>query len=79
MKESEQVATICEALGLRCRPSVDVEESDWAAWLDAWPGIPIIRTCPECGESMAERSGKYGKFLGCSGYPGCKHTEPAGG
>ncbi len=33
---------------------------------------PII--CPECGKFLKERSGKYGKFLGCSGYPKCKYT-----
>lgn len=32
--------------------------------------------CPDCGKPMMERTGKYGKFWGCTGYPDCKHTEP---
>ena len=28
--------------------------------------------CPNCGKPMIIRSGRFGKFLGCSGYPECK-------
>ncbi len=28
----------------------------------------VIRLCPKCGGSLVERSGPYGKFLGCSNY-----------
>lgn len=31
--------------------------------------------CPKCGGSLVERSGKYGKFYGCSNYPNCKFTQ----
>ena len=31
--------------------------------------------CPKCGSKMKFRKGKYGVFLGCSNYPGCKNTE----
>lgn len=34
-----------------------------------------IIQCPECGGWLVERDGKYGKFLGCSNYPDCDHTE----
>ena len=30
--------------------------------------------CPLCGKPMLARQGRFGKFLGCSGYPECKHT-----
>jgi DNA topoisomerase-1 len=30
--------------------------------------------CDECGKPMVIRSGKRGKFLGCSGYPKCRNT-----
>ena len=30
--------------------------------------------CDECGKPMIVRSGRRGKFLGCSGYPRCKNT-----
>ena len=32
-------------------------------------------TCPKCGKSLAIKSGRYGKFLACTGYPECKHTK----
>jgi len=28
-----------------------------------------------CGGVLVERSGRNGKFLGCSTYPACKHTK----
>src|SRR5688500_14028410 len=31
--------------------------------------------CDECGKPMVIRSGRRGKFLGCSGYPKCKNTS----
>ena len=34
-----------------------------------------ISTCPKCGSILKERTGKYGKFLGCSNYPNCKYTR----
>ena len=34
-----------------------------------------ISTCPKCGAILKERTGKYGKFLGCSNYPNCKYTR----
>lgn len=30
--------------------------------------------CPRCGGQLIERTGKYGKFIGCSNYPRCKYT-----
>lgn len=32
-------------------------------------------TCPECGNSLVIRSGKYGKFTACSNYPKCKYIK----
>lgn len=31
--------------------------------------------CPKCGSELVERSGKFGKFVGCSNYPNCKYTK----
>jgi DNA topoisomerase-1 len=31
------------------------------------------QACPDCGKPMIMRYGRYGKFLGCSGYPECRH------
>jgi DNA topoisomerase-1 len=32
--------------------------------------------CEKCGRPMQVRFGRYGKFLGCSGYPECKNMQP---
>jgi len=31
--------------------------------------------CPECGKPLVIKTGRYGKFLACSGYPDCKYTK----
>ncbi len=36
--------------------------------------IPTDIDCSECGKPMIIRTGRRGKFLGCSGYPKCKNT-----
>jgi DNA topoisomerase-1 len=30
--------------------------------------------CPKCGSAMVIRIGRYGKFLACSSFPGCRYT-----
>jgi DNA topoisomerase I len=37
---------------------------------------PTTEVCEKCGKPMVIRLGRYGKFLACSGYPGCKATRP---
>ncbi len=32
-------------------------------------------TCPECGKPLAVKTGRFGKFLACTGYPECKYTK----
>jgi DNA topoisomerase I len=34
------------------------------------------KICQNCGKPMAVKSGRRGKFLACTGYPGCKTTMP---
>ena len=36
----------------------------------------VDKQCPDCGKDLLVRTGKFGKFLACSGFPDCKHTEP---
>ena len=36
---------------------------------------PEIKLCMRCGMPMKKRNGKFGEFLGCSGYPNCKYTQ----
>lgn len=40
------------------------------------PEVVEGRTCPECNSPLVLRTGKYGKFIGCSSYPECRHIEP---
>jgi DNA topoisomerase-1 len=35
----------------------------------------IDRACPECGNQLVVRHGRYGKFIGCSDFPTCRYTE----
>ena len=35
----------------------------------------IDRNCPKCGKPLILRFGRFGKFIACSGFPECKHTE----
>jgi len=32
------------------------------------------KDCPQCGQPLLYRMGRYGKFLACSGFPTCKYT-----
>ncbi len=34
-----------------------------------------LKTCPRCGQLLKKRSGRYGEFWGCTGYPACRYTE----
>jgi DNA topoisomerase-1 len=40
------------------------------------PEVIEGRTCPECDSTLVVKTGRYGKFIGCSAYPKCKHIEP---
>ncbi len=37
------------------------------------------KVCPECGKQLVIKLGRAGRFLACSGFPDCRHTEPLGG
>ena len=34
-----------------------------------------VKVCPRCGSLLQKRSGRFGEFFGCSGYPNCRYTE----
>ncbi len=36
----------------------------------------IGENCPQCGKPVVVKTGRFGKFLACSGYPECKYTRP---
>ncbi|SHG58769.1 DNA topoisomerase I [Thermosyntropha lipolytica DSM 11003] len=33
------------------------------------------KECPVCGRPMVIKYGRFGKFMACSGFPECRHTE----
>ncbi len=37
---------------------------------------PAGEACPKCGKPMVIKTGRYGKFFACSGFPECKYTKP---
>ena len=39
--------------------------------------IASIPKCPKCGQNLIKRSGRFGAFWGCSGYPNCTYTRDA--
>jgi len=32
--------------------------------------------CPQCGRNLVIKSGRFGRFLACPGWPECDHTQP---
>ena len=34
----------------------------------------VVGKCPKCGKDLLKRSGRFGEFVGCSGFPRCKFT-----
>jgi DNA topoisomerase-1 len=36
---------------------------------------PTGDACPKCGKPLVVKTGRFGKFIACSGYPGCKYTQ----
>ncbi len=57
----------------------DCKESNPAAVQNAEEKIARVHSkydsniCPECGGRLRERSGTYGRFMGCSNYPACRY------
>jgi len=37
---------------------------------------PTDEICPNCGRPMVIKTGRFGRFISCSGYPECKTTRP---
>ncbi len=71
--------TICEECGL---PLISFGKPRQRACLDPKcgkedrePSNEIVGVCPECGSDLIKRSGRYGEFVGCSGFPKCRFTK----
>jgi DNA topoisomerase I len=38
-------------------------------------GVPVDDKCPKCGKNLVIKSGRFGPFKACSGYPDCSYKE----
>jgi len=43
--------------------------------VEAAPDETTDEKCPKCGSGMVIKRGRFGKFLACSRYPECNHTQ----
>ncbi|MGC9517026.1 MAG: DNA topoisomerase I [Methanomicrobiales archaeon] len=71
--------TTCEKCGL---PLISFGKPRQRACLDPEcgregkkPSNEVVGKCPECGNDLIKRSGRYGEFIGCSGFPKCRFTK----
>lgn len=39
------------------------------------PSNEVVGECPDCGNELIKRSGRYGDFIGCKGFPKCRFTK----
>ena len=37
--------------------------------------LTLHTACPKCNGKLTLKTGRYGKFYGCSNYPDCRYTE----
>lgn len=38
-------------------------------------GKHLQKMCPRCGKALTSRSGPYGEFIGCTGFPDCRYKR----
>jgi len=73
-RPSDVIRELFMDLGWNTRLHPRATEDDWRVWLENF-APPVKRgNCPECGAKLEERNGRYGPFIGCTAYPGCRHT-----
>jgi DNA topoisomerase-1 len=58
----------------RCRNIVNVVMAGGKP--EARPDEPTGQLCPESGHPLVRRHGRFGVYIACSGYPGCKYKPP---
>ncbi|MGZ7095957.1 MAG: DNA topoisomerase I [Methanobacterium sp.] len=71
--------TKCEKCGL---PMISFGKPRQRACLDPKcgregkePSNEVVGICPQCGNQLIKRMGRYGEFIGCSGFPKCRFTK----
>ncbi len=56
-----------------CRTTKRIVMKDGAA--TPVEDVPLEEKCPECGNSMVIKWGRFGQFIACSNYPTCKYVK----
>lgn len=73
VEAAKQIAEVAEQSAQSVLPAKKVEEKPGAK-VEEKPTMKGM-VCPQCGEKLVERNGKFGQFLGCSGFPKCRYTQ----
>ncbi|MFZ3054378.1 MAG: type I DNA topoisomerase [Minisyncoccales bacterium] len=55
--------------------SENLERKDREVQKKKQEDIPTDEKCPKCGKPMVIKTGRFGKFLACTGFPECKSTK----
>jgi DNA topoisomerase-1 len=58
-----------------CRNTMNFTRDEQGTIAPEAPEV-VDEKCEKCGRPMQVRFGRFGKFLGCSGYPECKNIQP---
>jgi DNA topoisomerase-1 len=53
----------------------DLQEAVQTAEKVKLPDEKTGEMCPKCGKPLVVKTGRFGKFVACSGYPECKYTQ----
>jgi DNA topoisomerase-1 len=59
-----------------CKNTKNFTRNDETGEIEVAKAETTDEVCEKCGKPMLVRFGRYGKFLGCSGYPECKTILP---
>ena len=53
-----------------------IRDSEGTIQIQERESLPVIdEKCPKCSSAMIARVGRFGPFVACSGYPGCKYIK----
>jgi DNA topoisomerase-1 len=58
-----------------CRNTMNFTRDETGKIVPEQPEL-LDEACELCGKPMQVRFGRFGKFVGCSGYPDCKNIRP---
>ena len=59
-----------------CEKSLEQAEKNMEGKRIKVEDIPTDEICEKCGRPMVIKSGRYGKFVACSGFPECRNAHP---